>query len=167
MAVTPYQVCVCYVLRTGASGQRQVLLGTKKTGLGRGNIVGLGGKIEPGENALEAIVREVAEESGLLVLPEDLIEMGYLRYAFPTRESWSQDSTVFVTHSFSGEPVETDEISPAWFDVDDLPVDLMWDDARYWLPRVLAGEKIRASFTFESDLATVATSSLFGGTPSE
>lgn len=161
MAVTPYQVCVCYVLRTGESGQRQVLLGRKKTGLGLGNIVGLGGKIEPGESALDAIVREIEEESGLIVLPGDLTEMGYLRYGFPTRERWSQDSTVFVTSVYAGEPVETDEISPAWYDLHDLPLGKMWDDAKYWLPRVLAGEDIRASFTFADDLATVATSSLF------
>lgn len=161
MTVIPYQVCVCYVIRTGPGGTSQVLLGRKKTGLGLGNIVGLGGKIEPGESAVEAIVREVQEESGLIVAPEDLTEMGYLRYGFPFREGWSQDSTVFVTRVFAGEPVETEEISPAWYDFDALPLEQMWDDARYWLPRVLAGEEIRASFTFAEDLATVATSSLF------
>lgn len=161
VAPTPYQVCICFVIRTGPRGVGQVLLGRKKTGLGLGNVVGLGGKLEAGESALQAIVREVAEESGLIVAPGDLNEKGYLRYRFPTKESWSQDSTVFVTRVFQGEPVETEEISPAWYDLDALPLEKMWDDARYWLPRVLAGEEIRASFTFAEDLATVATSSLF------
>ena len=165
MTSTSYQVCICFVVRDGPRGGGQVLLGRKKTGLGLGNIVGLGGKLESGESALQAIVREVAEESSLIVAPEDLTEMGYLRYHFPTKQSWSQDSTVFVTRVFVGEPVETEEISPEWYDFDSLPLEKMWDDARYWLPRVLAGEEIRASFTFAEDLATVATSSLFDEEP--
>jgi len=31
----------------------------------------------------------------------------------------------------------------------------MWDDARYWLPLVLAGQRVRAVITFGSDCATV------------
>jgi 8-oxo-dGTP diphosphatase len=155
-----YQVCVCYVVRAGDSGQRQVLLGRKKTGLGTGKIVGLGGKIEPGETPVDAIVREVEEESGLVVAPGDLRELGYLRYTFPSRESWNQDSTVFVTEVFAGVPVESDEVAPEWYDFSDLPLDAMWDDAKYWLPQVLAGTPVHASFGFGEDLDTVAESSL-------
>jgi hypothetical protein len=32
----------------------------------------------------------------------------------------------------------------------------MWDDARYWLPRVLAGQHVEAAITFADDCATVA-----------
>jgi hypothetical protein len=32
----------------------------------------------------------------------------------------------------------------------------MWDDARYWLPVVLAGQRVRANITFAADCATVA-----------
>lgn len=32
----------------------------------------------------------------------------------------------------------------------------MWDDARYWLPGVLAGGNVRARFTFAEDDATVS-----------
>ena len=69
-----FQVCVCFVTRRSEAGTLEVLLGRKKTGLGAGNIVGLGGKLEPGETALEAIVREVEEESGLIVDEVDLAE---------------------------------------------------------------------------------------------
>jgi 8-oxo-dGTP diphosphatase len=33
----------------------------------------------------------------------------------------------------------------------------MWDDARHWLPRVLAGERLRATFSYADDCETVAT----------
>jgi hypothetical protein len=35
----------------------------------------------------------------------------------------------------------------------------MWDDARFWLPLVLAGEHVTADVTFADDCATVAASS--------
>ena len=33
----------------------------------------------------------------------------------------------------------------------------MWDDAKYWLPLVLAGEHVDALITFADDCATVAS----------
>jgi 8-oxo-dGTP diphosphatase len=161
-----YQVCVCFVLRTTGDGTRQVLLGRKKTGLGAGKIVGLGGKIEPGESPVEAIAREVTEESGLVVTAQQLSERGYIRYAFPHRESWSQDSTVFVAESFTGEPSESDEVAPAWYDVAALPLGEMWDDAKYWLPAVLSARTVQARFVFGDDLSTVSDSAIeFGDQP--
>jgi hypothetical protein len=31
----------------------------------------------------------------------------------------------------------------------------MWDDNRYWLPRILSGEVVQAQFTFADDNETV------------
>ncbi|MGO4689383.1 8-oxo-dGTP diphosphatase [Glaciibacter sp. 2TAF33] len=149
------QVCVCYLVRRGPHGRRQVLLGRKKKGLGAGNIVGLGGKLEPGESAADAAVREIEEESGLVVQASALTSLGLLTYLFPHREAWSQESSVFVCTEWTGTPRESDELNPEWFDVDTLPVDEMWDDARHWLPGVLTGVPVRATFTFGEDLATV------------
>ena len=98
------QVCVCYLTRRTPDGTRQVLLGRKKKGLGAGNIVGLGGKLEPGESALDAAVREVEEESGLVVAASALVPLGVLTYLFPHRESWSQESSVFVCREWTGTP---------------------------------------------------------------
>ncbi|WPO87187.1 8-oxo-dGTP diphosphatase [Herbiconiux sp. KACC 21604] len=155
--VSPYQVCVAFLTRVGVDGAVEVLLGRKKTGMGSGNIVGLGGKIEAGETALEAAVREIEEESSLVVDPADLTEHGLVKFSFPFRENWSQDSTVFVASRFSGEPLESDEVVPAWYRVDDLPLDDMWDDAKYWLPQVLAGQRVLGDFTFGADCTTVSS----------
>jgi len=137
-------------------GRRQVLLGRKKRGLGTGRWVGLGGKLEAGEGAEEAAVREIAEESGVEVVASDLDRRGDLLYLFPHRESWSQRSTVFVTTSWLGEPAESDELAPRWFGLDELPLDEMWDDASRWLPGVLAGGHVARTYVFAADLATVA-----------
>jgi 8-oxo-dGTP diphosphatase len=133
-----------------------VLLGLKKTGFGTGKIVSLGGHIEHGESVVQAAVREVREESGILVEPVDLRGLGVIAFRFPARPQWDLLVTVFVADRFSGKPEESDEITPEWFPVDQLPYARMWDDARYWVPRILAGERVTADITFAQDSETVA-----------
>jgi 8-oxo-dGTP diphosphatase len=133
-----------------------VLLGLKKTGFGAGKWVGLGGHVEPGEKPVAAAVREVAEESGLLVPADSLQHMASIEFRFPVRPSWDQATDVFLTSAYQGEPTESDEVAPRWFDIAELPLEQMWDDARYWLPLVLAGEHVDVLVTFADDCATVA-----------
>lgn len=152
----PPLMCLCFLVRRNADGSTYVLLGNKKRGLGAGNVVGLGGKVEAGETARDAAAREAAEESGVVVDPADLEERAMISFWFPTRPSWDQRAAVFVTHRWQGEPAETDEITPRWYDVDAIPFDDMWADARHWLPLVLDGQRITAEFTFEPDLRTLA-----------
>jgi 8-oxo-dGTP diphosphatase len=134
-----------------------VLLGFKKSGFGAGRWVGLGGHIEDGEQPEQAAIREVAEESGLAV--SGLAHMASLNFVFPARPAWNQTAEVFVTGEYTGHPAESDEVIPRWFGADALPFDGMWDDARYWLPLVLAGEHVTADITFADDCATVAAAS--------
>jgi 8-oxo-dGTP diphosphatase len=137
-----------------AGADREVLLGFKKAGFGAGRWVGLGGHIEDGEAPAEAAAREVAEESGLTV--SGLVHMASLNFVFPARPSWNQTAEVFLTSDFDGEAAESDEVIPRWFGFDALPFDRMWDDARYWMPLVLGGERVSADITFADDCATVA-----------
>ncbi|MGU3411567.1 8-oxo-dGTP diphosphatase [Microbacterium sp. M1A1_1b] len=148
------RVVVVYLLRSGVTGD-EVLLGEKRRGLGAGRVVGPGGKREGAETAVETAVREVAEEVGLRLDPADLEARGTLDYRFPYRPSWSQVSDVFVGRRWSGTPTVSDELAARWVPVDDVPYDAMWDDARYWLPGVLAGGTVDARFTFADDDATV------------
>ena len=152
--------CLCLLTGTGGDGARQVLLGHKKTGLGQGKVVGLGGHLEPGESAAEAAAREVKEESGLTVPPSALTEAAHVTFLFPARPAWSMEVAVFTAADWAGQPAETDEIRPQWFPVAALPFDRMWDDAPRWLPRVLAGERLRATFTYADDNQTVAAESV-------
>ena len=115
------EVCVCYIVRETGQGGYEVLLGEKKKGLGLGKTVGPGGKLEPGETPAQAVVREVLEESGLLLREEDLVPLGRIRYEFPFRPAWSQVSWVFATRAWQGEVVESDELLLRWHRVDDIP----------------------------------------------
>ena len=150
------RTCLCMIRRAGPGGP-ELLLGFKKTGFGMGRWVGLGGHIEPGEKAADAAVREVAEESSLTVSPDALEHRARIEFRFPYRPAWDQTADVYVTSSFSGEPAESDEIAPRWFAERELPFDQMWDDARYWLPRVLAGQHVAVTISVAADCATVAS----------
>jgi len=137
-----------------------VLLGHKKTGLGTGKIVGLGGHVEPGESALEAAAREVKEESGICVAPDSLVLAAHVTFLFPARPSWDMDAAIFTTGDWAGQPSESAEIRPEWFPVTALPFDRMWDDAPHWLPPVLAGERLRATFSYADDNETVTAATV-------
>ncbi len=134
---------------------QRVLLGLKKEGFGAGKITGFGGKVELGETPPVAARRELHEETGIMVAPGDLQAVGQLVFLFPDRPAWSQRVHVFLCRSWIGAPQEGREMKPTWFGVDDLPFSQMWQDAWYWLPRFLIGERIRASFVFDDDNETV------------
>ena len=148
--------CLCLLTRTRRDGTREVLLGHKKTGLGTGKVVGLGGHVEPGESAAEAAAREVKEESGLCVSPGSLTRAAHITFRFPAHPSWDMDVEIFTAAAWAGEPSESAEVRPQWFPVAALPFDRMWRDAAHWLPRVLAGERLTATFTYAGDNEAIA-----------
>ena len=147
--------CLCLLTRVTGDGQHEVLLGHKKTGLGTGKIVGLGGHVEPGESPVLAAAREVKEEAGIVAAPDDLCAAAHLTFLFPVRPEWDMEVAVFTGADWTGEAAETDEIIPEWFPFTALPVERMWDDAKYWLPNVLAGARVRAVFSYADDCETV------------
>ncbi|MDP4586275.1 MAG: 8-oxo-dGTP diphosphatase [Microbacteriaceae bacterium] len=149
-----FDVCVVYLLRdrhVGAEIVTEVLLGEKLTGLGVGKLVGAGGKLEPGESARTAAVREVDEELGVDVVASDLVAISDITYPFVDRDEWSQRSFGFVTRTWTGTPTGSDELAPHWFPIDAIPFDRMWADARLWLPRAFAGEFVDANYSFRAD----------------
>lgn len=146
---------LCYVFRPRPGGSREVLLGRKLRGFGAGKIMGLGGHVEEGESDAEGAIREVREEAGIIVDPAGLERRATLTYLFPSKPSLDADVAVFTGSRWVGDPGGSNEIDPAWFDVVELPLDQMWDDEKYWLPRVLGGERLTATFIFDESCTTV------------
>lgn len=128
----------------------RVLLGYKKTGLGKGNYLGIGGKIEVGETEEQATIREIAEE--IRVESPQLLKVGTFQFVFPDKLEWSQEVHAFICPEWQNEPRESDEIKPQWFDKNQLPLSQMWDDAQFWLPAILNGHKLKGTFVFTSEL---------------
>ena len=129
--------------------QTKVLLGLKKRGFGMGRWNGFGGKIHDGETIEEAAHRELTEEAGIVAF--DLNKLGILEF------SWEGKPEILEVHifkalDFKGEPAETEEMKPQWFDVSEIPFDKMWPDDKYWFPLFLADKKFNGRFLFdESD----------------
>ena len=125
---------------------RRLLLGRKKRGFGEGYWNGFGGKVEPGESIREAAARELEEEAG--VTSGALERVGILRFNFDDQpKPW--EVHVFATDEIQGEPVETDEMAPAWWGYDEVPFDKMWADDKHWYPLLLAGKKFVGDFDFQ------------------
>ena len=137
------------------SPSKEILLGMKKARFGANKYNGFGGKVEDGETIAEATVRETREEAGVDVRVEDLEQVGHLTFLFPYKPEWEQVVHVYMARRWQGTPQESEEMAPAWFAVDKIPYDQMWDDDIYWMPRVLAGERVRATFVYRADNETV------------
>ena len=126
----------------------RVLLAMKKRGFGEGWWNGAGGKIKDGETPLEAILREMQEEVG--IVPHDPVHHGTLHFSFEDgTPDW--EVRVFRAEEFDGDPSESEEMRPAWFNFEDIPYDSMWKDDPHWLPLLLDGKRFEGKFTFRDN----------------
>jgi 8-oxo-dGTP diphosphatase len=125
----------------------QILLIHKKTGLGAGKINGPGGRIDPGETALQGAVREVQEE--LCVTPTGVRPAGELSFQF--MDGYALHGFVFTASGFEGTLCETREAAPLWVPVGEIPYERMWQDDALWIPLMLKEKGFRGFFIFEGD----------------
>ncbi|WP_404290282.1 8-oxo-dGTP diphosphatase [Glutamicibacter arilaitensis] len=151
MKLTPPQpVALLALLRDGARGT-ELLLGRKLRGFGQGNIVLPGGKIDPGESAPQAAVREFLEETGIRVHLADLEKAARVTFTFPANPRADMDCAVFTTRRASGIPTASEELEPLWFPIEELPASQMWEDSPLWLPPLAAGVRFTAKITLAED----------------
>lgn len=140
---------LCYLFN-----KNKILLGLKKRGFGKGKWNGYGGKKEDGETIEEAVVREIYEEMNVKLTTNNLRKVAEIDFFFPEIEKdkgWDQTVHVFFADDWAGNPEETEEMKPQWFKIEDIPMNDMWIDDPHWLPHVLEGKKVMASFVFGKD----------------
>jgi 8-oxo-dGTP pyrophosphatase MutT (NUDIX family) len=116
----------------------QILLAMKKRGFGAGMWNGVGGKVDAYETIEQAAIRECHEEVG--VVPHNLKPAGYLQFLEPTDPAFEHRCYLFTSQSWDGEPVETGEMRPQWFEIADIPYSKMWPDDSIWMPHLIASE---------------------------
>ncbi len=128
----------------------QVLLYVKTRNIGMGLRNGLGGGIEPEDVTPEdGVLRELRVESGghLTVEKKDLEKVAIV-YFYNTKadgEKFVCKCHVYILRKWIGKPgISKEMISPAWFDIDNLPFDAMMPGDVDWVPLVLEGKKIIA-----------------------
>lgn len=106
---------------------------------------GLGGKFDPGESPEECAIREVYEESGLIV--EDPIMKGFITFPmFDGKEDWYV--FLFVFKGFEGELIDSPEGKLEWIP-DDKLVDLnLWDGDKHFVPWLFGDKFFSAKFNY-------------------
>jgi len=137
---------LCLLLRDD-----QILLAMKKRGFGAGKWNGYGGKPQEGEAIEETAIREMREEIGVGAKLSDLNKVATLRFYFKSTPEWNQEVNIFTILTWEGEPLESEEMKPAWFTRSKIPYESMWPDDKYWLPKVLEGKKLTGDFYFNED----------------
>lgn len=140
------EATLCFLLEKEGVGPKRICLAMKKRGFGAGRWNGAGGKVMGDETIEETTRRETLEEFGVQVV--GLTKVARLTFQFPHNPSWDQVVHVFITSSWEGDPQESEEMQPRWFEISDIPFPEMWPDDPIWLTQVLAGKNVLATFTF-------------------
>ncbi len=135
------QATLCFLIKDD-----QVLLAMKKRGFGAGRWNGVGGKPDGVETIIETAIRETREE--IEVMPKEMELVAILDFYFLNKPDWSQQVVAYLSKDWGGEPKETEEMKPQWYNKDELPFDSMWPDDPLWIPLVLEGKKVKGEFLF-------------------
>ena len=145
----PYEISYSFFLIKRSKGKiSHICLAMKKRGFGVGRWNGVGGKVGEGESIEQATIRETYEEIGVKISEKDMMKVAELTFKFSKKSEWNQIVNTYLAEKWEGEPIESDEMNPKWFEIKNMPYDKMWPDDIYWLPRVIEGEFIKAQFTF-------------------
>lgn len=130
-----------FILRE-RGGAREVLLHKRQnTGYGDGLWDCAGsGHVDAGESYRAAVVREIAEETGLVVQPGD-VGFATLTHRHTAEDDVTYVNVFFTVERFAGEPAILEPhkcAALAWFPLEALPEDLL-EDRRRALARYLGG----------------------------
>lgn len=58
---------------------------------------------------------------------------------------------VYFVEEWEGEPRESEEMMPEWFNAESIPYSQMWPDDKFWLPQVMQGKKVEAYFKLDKN----------------
>ncbi len=119
---------LCYVFE-----KNKVLMmnrNKRKNDIHLGKWNGLGGKFNPGETPEECVIREVYEESGLLIT--NPILKGFLTFpAFDDEDDWYV--FVFIAREFTGKIRESAEGDLEWIEWEKVFHLPLWEGDKYFL----------------------------------
>ena len=129
----------------------------KKVRFGAGKWNGYGGKVDPGESNEEAAARELFEESGIATDANALEKIADIQFFFSDKPVFQCHA--YIARSWDGEPVETEEMRPEWFELTSMPLQSMWVSDALWLEKAFAGEYVQGVVYFNDDGSEVLDSS--------
>jgi len=113
----------------------------------QGKWNGLGGKFEAGETPEECAIREVLEESGLMV--KDLKLKGFLSFPeFANNEDWY--AFLFCANDYEGEIIDSPEGHLEWIDNEQILSLPLWEGDRIFLPWLDQPGFFSAKFSYKN-----------------
>ncbi|MHA2225159.1 MAG: NUDIX hydrolase [Candidatus Hodarchaeales archaeon] len=128
-----------------------------------GKYIGVGGRLEPGETPLECISRELEEETGYKLTPEELEFRGYIYFDEIHRDKAQEDLPAFnwlVFLYLVRVEKKLDFINPEgeleWFPIDKIPYGKMWSGDRIFTPIILETHDILEAKFLYNDEAVVS-----------
>ncbi len=119
----------------------------KENDIHEGKYNGLGGKVEAGESPEECVIREVEEESGLIIKNPRM--HGFLTFpAFDHMTDWYV--FLFTATEFEGEMIESNEGILEWVD-DEKLLDLpLWGGDKVFIPLLSQDRFFSAKFIYNN-----------------
>jgi 8-oxo-dGTP diphosphatase len=103
----------------------------KENDMHHGKWNGLGGKLNPGESPEDCVIREVREESGLII--SDPLLKGFLTFPrFANDEDWY--AFVYVASKIEGQLIESEEGVLKWINDEHLFSLDLWEGDLIFLP---------------------------------
>ncbi len=103
---------------------------------------GLGGVVDDGETLEQAVSREMAEETKLIIRPQHVKEVKVIHLG-------NLELHAMVTNKWAGKlvPNEPSILQLQWFDIKDVPYHQMHPGNEKWVPEVLrAGQALSSNF---------------------
>lgn len=126
---------LCYIEK---EGKYLMLHRVKKHhDINAGKWIGVGGHVENGEAPEECLLREVKEETGLVLTAYRL--RGLVTFLSDVCEP--ELMCVFTADAFDGEMIECDEGELAWVEKSDVLALPTWEGDRVFLERLLSGDE--------------------------
>ena len=99
----------------------------------------------------------------MIVPPECMQARGRLRFNMLSDGMVDKNtgaiSSILLVHVFSAELSDccpgskvaaSDEMEPQWWGWDEIPLENMWLDDKYWLPQLLQGQDVVGDFVFKN-----------------
>lgn len=119
----------------------------KKNDVHEGKWNGLGGKFEHGETPEECVIREIKEESGLLIKNPKL--HGFITFPmFDGKKDWYV--FLFTAREFEGELIDSIEGKLEWIPNEKLLELNLWEGDRIFIPWLLNDKFFSAKFIYEN-----------------
>ncbi|MFA3782452.1 NUDIX domain-containing protein [Melioribacteraceae bacterium 4301-Me] len=134
---------LCYVIKDNKT--LMIYRNKKQNDYHEGKWNGLGGKFEPGETPEECAVREVKEESGLLIKNPRM--HGFITFPmFDGVKDWYV--FLFTATEFEGELIDSNEGKLEWIPNEKLTELNLWEGDKIFIPWLFQEKFFSAKFNY-------------------